>query len=660
MKDGSANREKTLALYWRARRQSGQKTPDAINTELLDLYQQLDAAHILRARLTPAGWQTWQPRERVILTQDQLTDQLLVIVSNQTRNRRTFTISSQDSNGGVQVLPESIELNAGATTGLFLRMLGKQSGNLSSSIRVVSEGQATEVAVPCQVRNSGRLMARILDPQGKATAARVFLSGSDGVRRSPEGSIDRVMWMSGEHFFYANGVAQAELPEGKAILEVVKGFDFFPVVREVEIKPKKTTRVEVRLSRLENMNAKGWYSGDEHIHGNYRGDQSITPEDNLLMVQAEDLNVANLMVANSDGAQIHDEQHFEGKPHSLSTRDHLLYWNQEMRNGSRYGHLILLNLRELIQPIYTGFPGTPNWEDYPSNYQQASKARAQGGYAAYAHPAIISGRIPEGHEAQESVVDVALGAIDAMEVFCGRDEPSMELWYRFLNCGFRLGIAAGSDAMINHKFIFVAGGVRSYVYTGGTFSYPEWIRGLAAGRAFATAGPLLFFEIENQLPGHNFHFPKGPVTLKARARVASAVPITQLEIISSGQVMDTVSSDTPTQELQWEGQLKLDRSSWLAARVRGPEHRLIPNSPHRHYFSEPTSQRILLAHTGASYVYLGKQPIFSDSDRAFMLRWIDQLIHQVRREGQFATDERRTEVINIFQRARKVYDDMRN
>lgn len=123
------------------------------------------------------------------------------------------------------------------------------------------------------------------------------------------------------------------------------------------------------------MSARGWYSGDEHIHGNYRGDQFITPADNLLMIRAEDLNVGNMMVSNSGGAQIHDEPHFEGKLHGLSTRDYLLYWNQEMRNKDLYGHLILLNLKELVRPIYTGFPGTENWEDYPSNYEQARKTK---------------------------------------------------------------------------------------------------------------------------------------------------------------------------------------------------------------------------------------------------------------------------------------------
>ena len=81
----------------------------------------------------------------------------------------------------------------------------------------------------------------------------------------------------------------------------------------------------------ENLNAAGWYSGDEHIHGNYRGEQITRPEDNFLVMRGEDLNVANLMVSNSDGGFVHDESYFTAAPHPLSTREHMFQWNQEIR-----------------------------------------------------------------------------------------------------------------------------------------------------------------------------------------------------------------------------------------------------------------------------------------------------------------------------------------
>ena len=78
----------------------------------------------------------------------------------------------------------------------------------------------------------------------------------------------------------------------------------------------------VRLKRLADMPALGWISGDDHMHGNYRAvRQWTTPADDLLVVQAEDLHVANMMVSNSDGDFLHDERYFSGKgPDAVSTR----------------------------------------------------------------------------------------------------------------------------------------------------------------------------------------------------------------------------------------------------------------------------------------------------------------------------------------------------
>jgi hypothetical protein len=112
----------------------------------------------------------------------------------------------------------------------------------------------------------------------------------------------------------------------------------------------------------------------------------ITPEDVRLQTLAEDLNNANMMVANSGGSFIHDERYFEGKPSSLSSRDYIIYWNEEMRNRGLYGHMCLFNLKTLVRPLYTGFPDTPQSDDYPANYTQAEGAQKQGGAVTYAHP----------------------------------------------------------------------------------------------------------------------------------------------------------------------------------------------------------------------------------------------------------------------------------
>jgi hypothetical protein len=651
MRDGANRRARTIDLYWRANVIAGSGKPLSETRALIgELYRQLESGRIVHAELDGPGWNLREPAEPLIVVAGKPFDDLLLVVSNRTDKDQVVRI-------GGNVLPESVALSAGASTGLFVRVPSRPPGRFRCRITVRTRELAGEIPIQGEARPAGRLAASILDPAGKPTAARIYLRSADGFSHVPKGSRKRVMWMSGEHYFHADGYFEAELPEGLAEIEAVKGFVHRPQVTEVRIEGGKTTRAALRLTRLEDVNAQGWYSGDEHIHGNYRGYQTTDPAGNFLEIRAEDLNVANLVVSNSDGTYVHDEQYFDGgRLHPLSTPKHVFSWNQEMRNRNLYGHLIFLNLKELVRPIYTGFPGTPNWEDYPANYHQAKNAKAQGGAVSYAHPALLFDRPPTGSDAIESVVDVALGLVDALEVFCSHDEPSMALWYSFLNLGFHLGIAAGSDAFINQDFAFVAGGVRSYVNTGKEFDYAKWVEGLRAGRAFATVGPLLFFEVEDQLPGHQFQFERGPVELRAVARVTSIVPVRKLEIVANGRVVGETGGSAPVNQLEWNGRIALPKSAWIAARVWGPDHRLIANSPSR--FGERRNPLVLMAHSGASYVSIAGRRVFSEKDRALCLTWIDALLDNVKRRGQFATQARRQEVIDTFVRVRSIYERM--
>jgi hypothetical protein len=363
-----------------------------------------------------------------------------------------------------------------------------------------------------------------------------------------------------------------------------------------------------------------------------------------------------MMVSNSSGDTVHDERYFEGKVNGFSTEDAVLYWNQEMRTWS-YGHLLLLNLNRLVRPLYTGFPGSHNWEDYPTNYSQAQQAQRQGGTVVYAHPALRFNDIPTGSLAGEAVADVALGGIDAFEVFCSHDEASMELWYRFLNLGFKLGIAGGSDAFLNQPFSFLAGGERVYAYTGKHFDYAAWMDALKQGRSFATVGPLLDFQVEGKDPGSQRKVSSGPETVSVVIRAVSAIPISRAELVEKGRVIAEASSLRPTHRLEWKGKVTVQESTWLAARVWGPGNDRIGNGPSR--WSQRRSENVvLLAHSSPSYVYIGRQPIFSNSDRDFCIEWVDRLVDRISKEGKFGSDAHRAEVLAGFARARKVYERM--
>ena len=127
------------------------------------------------------------------------------------------------------------------------------------------------------------------------------------------------------------------------------------------------------------MARSGWYSGELHIHANYGyGNWFNTPQTMRQQCVGEDLNVCNFMVANSDADVVYDRPFFRGGPDPLSTDENILYWNQEFRS-TLWGHMTLVNLQQLVEPIFTGFEGTTNPHDTPSNADIADRTRWQKG-----------------------------------------------------------------------------------------------------------------------------------------------------------------------------------------------------------------------------------------------------------------------------------------
>jgi hypothetical protein len=145
-------------------------------------------------------------------------------------------------------------------------------------------------------------------------------------------------------------------------------------------------------------------------------------------------------------------------------------------------------------------------------------------------------------------VDVALGKIDSLDINWG--EPTLQLWYGLLNCGFHLPASAGTDCFLNRIQSRLPGSDRAYVKIDTAFSYGEWIRNLKAGRSFVTSGPLLEFSIDGNSSERTRYLDlelfrrglpvwrsPGPCGLITRAAVAtdSSPPIAVRNIGTDGQ-----------------------------------------------------------------------------------------------------------------------------
>ena len=77
-----------------------------------------------------------------------------------------------------------------------------------------------------------------------------------------------------------------------------------------------------------------------------------------------------------------------------SPRPTILYWNQEFRS-TIWGHMTLVNLQQVVEPVFTGFAGTTNPWDRPSNADVADRAHWREGLVNYTHVSqSMTGRDP--------------------------------------------------------------------------------------------------------------------------------------------------------------------------------------------------------------------------------------------------------------------------
>jgi hypothetical protein len=215
------------------------------------------------------------------------------------------------------------------------------------------------------------------------------------------------------------------------------------------------------------------------------------------------------------------------------------------------------------------------------------------------------------------------------------------LWYRLLNCGFRLAISAGTDAFTNVADHYTAGGGRVYVHAGQSLDYVQWIRNYKRGRSFASNGPSILFTLDGREPGDEIRVAAGR-KFRLKAVVETQIPLDRVEVIVNGKAL--VSRPAAGQKrVALDEAIALERSSWVAVRALGPWHRLVLNDGGA------------FAHTSPVYVYVGDQPIAFREDVRFYIDWVERLIARVKERGRFTTGERRAEVVALFERALEKY-----
>jgi hypothetical protein len=465
-------------------------------------------------------------------------------------------------------------------------------------------------------RPMGVLVGRTLDDRGEPTGARVHLTAADGKFYAPADAYARVS-AAGDRVFHATGEFRVELPVGTASLTTVKGFEFHPAAATAEIRANEVTTVAVTLTRMTDMNARGWYSGSTHVHMNYAGNLHNTLENLMMMSGAEDQDIVLEQVANKDN-RILDHQHFVkgGGPHPLSRSGMLLVVGQEYRPPF-WGHVFMFGMRDhLISPFTTGYEGTAIESLYPTNTDMFRRARAQGAYVGYVHAFAgendpLAGTLGAG---KGVMVDAALATTDAVEWSAASRSGFFPL-YAMWNNGLKIAAVGGEDSISNLHMSKLVGSYRTYVFTGARgLDMHAWLDGMRQGRAFVTNGPLVELMVNGARPGETVRLSAGGGDVRIGTRVRSIVPLQRVSLYFNGQPVAEIPLAPDRQTADSDTTVTVTRSGWYHLRAEGaPGDRFPLDTGYPQAFTNPV------------WVTVGAQPVRDRASSAYSLQWVDTL-----------------------------------
>ncbi len=493
---------------------------------------------------------------------------------------------------------------------------------------------------------------------------RTSITGEDGRAYAPDNAViyaadsfDRKERPFEVHYFDLN-VSRLRpsdaitVSPGKVHVEITHGLNCRPVSMDVEVKAGENKIIPLKLAilHLPDDPATRWIDGDAHVGMNYGGAYRTTAQTLLAQMKAEDLDIAYNLMANN-GEQIPDIRAaaMAGKADPLSDPTHHILYGEEFHSGF-WGDVAALNTNSPINWQFSSYPEkVPNL--VPTNADVADRAKVRNGkvLVGYTH---LFRDVPDPETdvkvTHELPIDVALGKVDYYEVL-GRDDPksAAAVWYALLNLGFRISVAAGSDAITGYASSRgPVGRDRVYVRVPrGPFGIDSWLGGLKHGRSFVTNGPLLRFTLGGQPVGGELKLP-ARTSVRFTATLRSIVPVDHLEVVCNGEVAINIPMNGTDDASDAVGRLHLGRSGWCLLRAWAEKA------------ADPVLDSYPYATTNPIYVTVrGASPKSPDDARYFM-RWVERVRDNAMANPGYASAEQKTRVLKTIETAHKVYEQM--
>lgn len=428
-----------------------------------------------------------------------------------------------------------------------------------------------------------------------------------------------------------DGPVTCSLPAGARSVEVTaaRGFEYSAAVATARVEADRAA-VEMALERNADLSALGWIAVDEHVH--YDRIEPAREGSWLEMLAADGLAEGHFLVLKGGLAPgLWARQPAYGAAGEATDGVRVIVPGEEYRDAAQ-GHVNLLGVDALIEPVSTGGGGTPN---FPPLHDVLLEARQHAALTGVAHGGTL-GQQPT------AVADAVLGAVDFWEISNGFIYRT-DLWYRLMNCGYFLPPAAGTDlpnSPFREPWQPLFGAVRTYVHTGGRTDFAAFKSALTRGRVFVTGGPLIDLTVDGRTIGETISLPAGGGDVVVRAELTSPRPLRELHLVRNGADLATaraVETHAGANRLRVEQRVHFAASGWLVAWGKG---------------ERIAAQGIdAMAHTGAIRVVVGGRPVRLREECAALAALLEKQRDYYGAQGRYLRDEDRAHAREVFDRA---------
>lgn len=471
---------------------------------------------------------------------------------------------------------------------------------------------------------------------GEEVGALVRVTNADDGKAIPlSGEIHRALnWYS-----IAHG-AQLRLPRRKLRLEMVRGLETELTTADVDLTDGKDREIQLAVNYFGETRDSGARSGNTHLH---LKDLSFTEMDRYLR-----------LVPKTDELDIVFVSHLERKPEDkhyisntltagdlgrLSESGTLFGNGEEHRHNfgpgdEGYGHVMFLNIQQLIQPVSIGPGIMKTGTDSPSLKPGLEEAKRQGATVIWCHNRF-------GLEDVPSWLGDRLHALNIHDG--GMHHGSYdETYYRYLNIGLKIPFSTGTDWFIDDFARVYVPYDQPQSKPGDVMTPARWLKQLERGRSMITNGPLLEFKLTTEgrsrlLSGDQYQF-GGPATVKLKAIGAGRHDFLAIEVVYNGKVVRSAATKNEKGYFSavLDEDFELTESGWLALRIPDkdqPKHEL---------------DRPLFAHTSPIYVEIAGKKHFDLATAEKLVAEMRRALEVIPKRATFASDTEREKVLEVY------------